>query len=247
MVAFALIERPSPNFDGRPKGRAVDILLLHYTGLPRAADALARLCDPAAKVSAHYLIDEDGTTYRLVGEAKRAWHAGQAAWRGEADINGASIGIELVNPGHAYGYRPFPPAQMAVLVALARAILARHPVPPRNVLGHSDVACARKEDPGELFDWRALAKEGIGLWPHKPIVRGETGLALKAGDAGAAVRSLQEALSEYGYEVRVSGVFDEATAAVVRAFQRHFRPERLDGIADPETCQLAFQLATLAG
>ena len=164
----AAIERPSPNHDARPAGKPIDILLLHYTGMRDAEAALRRLTDPAAKVSSHYLIDEDGATYRLVDEGRRAWHAGVSYWGGERDINGVSIGIELVNPGHEFGYRPFPQPQMEALVELGRAILARHPIPPARVLGHSDVAPTRKTDPGELFDWRALAEAGIGLWPTPP-------------------------------------------------------------------------------
>ena len=158
----------SPNFDARPPGARIDMLVLHYTGMVSAEAAIERLCDPAAKVSAHYLIDEDGAVRRLVDENHRAWHAGEASWRGKSDINARSLGIELVNPGHEFGYRPFPEAQMAALEALAQDILARHTIEARNVVGHSDVAPRRKTDPGELFDWRRLAEAGIGLWPGKP-------------------------------------------------------------------------------
>lgn len=240
-----LRERPSPNHDARPAAQPVDMLILHYTGMPEAEAALARLCDPAAKVSAHYAVGEDGQVTRLVAEDRRAWHAGVAAWRGRTDINGASIGIELVNPGHAFGYRPFPAAQTAALVDLARGILARHPIPPRHVLGHSDVAPARKEDPGELLDWKALAAQGIGLWPAREPVKGEMGMVLAEGAGGPAVRSLQEALAHFGYGVPVHGAYDRATAQVVAAFQRHFRPARVDGVADPETAQMAFAVAAL--
>ena len=218
-----MIDRPSPNHDVRPAGRPVDILLMHYTDMPSAEAALARMTDPAARVSAHYCVDEDGTAYRLVPERRRAWHAGVSSWAGARDINGRSIGIELVNPGHSCGYRPFPAAQMRALEDLARGILARHPIPPRRVLGHSDVAPARKEDPGELFDWPRLAKAGIGLWPGGAAPR------------KAPVNEVQALLARYGYDVPQSGALDEATAAVVRAFQRHFRPSRFDGIPDPET------------
>ncbi len=155
-------DHPSPNFGPRPDGIVIDMLVIHYTGMPSGAAALRRLCDPVAEVSAHYLIEEDGRLFRLVGEAERAWHAGVASWRGESNINDRSIGIELVNPGHDYGYRPFPAAQMAALIALAGDILTRHPILTRNVVGHSDVAPSRKQDPGELFDWHALAAAGIG-------------------------------------------------------------------------------------
>jgi N-acetylmuramoyl-L-alanine amidase len=226
---MTIAPRPSPNHDARPAGVAVDILLLHYTGMPSAAAALDRLCDPAAKVSAHYGIDEDGTVWALVDEDRRAWHAGVSCWAGERDVNGRAIGIELVNPGHEFGYRPFPEAQMAALQALAQAILARHPIPPQRVLGHSDVAPARKEDPGELFDWPRLARAGIGLWPD----------AFAAIDPAAGTApdttALQRKLAAYGYDVPSHGRPDETTRLVVAAFQRHFRPRRVDGIADGET------------
>ncbi len=161
-----IVEQPSPNHDARAEGKPLDMLLLHYTGMESAAAALDRMCDPAAKVSAHYMIDEDGTVYRLVDEDRRAWHAGVAHWAGEDDINSRAIGIELVNPGHEFGYRAFPEPQMAALEALCLDILSRHDIPPDRVLGHSDVAPDRRQDPGDLFDWKRLAAKGIGLWPH---------------------------------------------------------------------------------
>jgi N-acetylmuramoyl-L-alanine amidase len=213
----------SPNADERPAGQPVDSLILHYTGMRSAAAALARLCDPAAKVSAHYLIDEDGRVTALVAERLRAWHAGVSAWRGEPGLNDRSIGIELVNPGHEWGYRPFPPAQYQACIALCRAILARWPIPPHRVLGHSDVAPDRKEDPGELFDWQLLAQAGIGLWP---------------GDGVGAPRdtaTLQAQLAQVGYAVPRHGRLDPATHVVITAFQRHYRPARVDGGADQGT------------
>ena len=218
-----MIERPSPNHNSRPGDGTVSILLLHYTGLPTAEEALDRLCDPAAEVSAHYTIDEDGTCYRHVPEDRRAWHAGRSSWHGETDINGLSIGIEVVNPGHEFGYRPFPEAQMATVIDLAGDILARHPIPAERVLGHADVAPARKQDPGELFDWPRLAAAGIGLWP------GET------GPAEMSVTEAQAALADIGYGVPRTGVLDADTRLVVTAFQRHFRPSNVDGALDPET------------
>jgi N-acetylmuramoyl-L-alanine amidase len=232
----------SPNFDARREGRPVDMLVFHYTGMANRDDALDRLSDPAAKVSAHYVIDEDGTVTALVAESERAWHAGVACWRGVEDVNGASIGIELVNPGHEFGYRPFPEAQMAACEALGTDILSRWPIPARNVVGHSDVAPGRKTDPGELFDWARLAAAGIGLWPDRRPVAGELGLRLGLGDTGGAVRDLQGALAEYGYAVSLDGVYGEPMEAAVAAFQRHFRPRRVDGLADPETSQLLFAL-----
>ena len=220
MAAMDITERPSPNHDARPAGQAVDILLLHYTGMQSAEAALARMCDPAAKVSAHYCIDEDGSIARLVAEDRRAWHAGASDWAGASDINGRAIGIELVNPGHEFGYRPFTEPQMVALIALAGEILGRHPIPPERVLGHSDVAPLRKQDPGELFDWARLAAEGIGLWP------GETAVPGKAPSEAEVAAGL----ARFGY-----GYIDEDPAAVIAAFQRHFRPASVTGAADSET------------
>jgi len=213
-----ITDRPSPNHDARPPDTPVDMLVLHYTGMETAEAALARLCDRAAKVSAHYLIDEDGAVVRLVGEDRRAWHAGVASWRGHTDINARSIGIELVNPGHEFGYRPFPEAQTAALIELARDLVARHAIPPRNVVGHSDVAPSRKMDPGELFDWPRLAAAGIGLWPDESD---------HCDRDPEAVRVL---LTEVGYDV-------SDFPAAIRAFQRHFRPARVNGRIDWETAR----------
>ena len=199
------------------------MLVLHYTGMPDAASALARLRDPESRVSAHYLVDEDGAVSRLVPEERRAWHAGVAEWAGESDVNARSIGIELVNPGHEHGYRPFPEAQMAALERLAGAVVRRHRIPPRRVVGHSDVAPARKRDPGELFDWARLARAGVGLWPELPGPP-------PAGPAPAAEAC--ERLRAWGYAAPRAGAGD--SAAVVAAFQRHFRPRRVDGAWDAE-------------
>lgn len=217
------ILRPSPNFEPRPQGSVIDMLVLHYTGMRSGQAALDRLCDPEAKVSAHYMIDEDGTVYSLVPEAMRAWHAGVSFWRGRTDVNSRSIGIELANPGHEFGYRPFPKAQMDALIPLARGILSAHPVPPRNVVAHSDIAPSRKNDPGELFDWKGLAAEGVGLWPEPA-----------EGEAPAA------GLADYGYDL------SDMTAAVT-AFQRHFRPSNLDGGLDRECRRLLLSLLRIAG
>ncbi len=220
-----MIERPSPNFDRRPEGVAVDMVVVHYTGMETAEAALARLCDPASKVGAHYVIGEDGAVWRLVGEGQRAWHAGAAQWRGETDVNGRSVGIELVNPGHEFGYPDFPEAQIAALEAVAGEILGRHPVPPRNVVGHADVAPRRRKDPGEKFPWARLAAAGIGLWPDRaPPVEAEP---------------VVEMLAEYGYPAE--------GAATIAAFQRHFRPARIDGVADAETAGLVRALLSDAG
>ncbi len=231
------IDRPSPNFHTRAAGQDIDILLLHYTGMKTAEAALARLCDPAAKVSAHYCIDEDGTCTRLVDEAHCAWHAGVSAWAGESDINDRSIGIELVNPGHEFGYRPFPEPQMARLIALSQDILGRHEIPPARVLGHSDVAPQRKQDPGEHFDWARLAAVGIGLWPGEP-----------AAATVPPISEVQAMLRRYGYAVPQTGVQDEETKAVLVAFQRHFRPGDVSGALDGETmARLRAVLASVDG
>ena len=223
------LSRPSPNFDERRL--PVDMVVLHYTGM--TSGALERLRDPAAKVSAHYLIEEDGTTYALVPEARRAWHAGVANWQGESDINSCSIGIELANPGHDHGYRAFPRAQMAALVTLLRAVVKRHDISTARVLGHSDVAPARKQDPGERFDWAALAAAGFGLWPDQPAAGDWPALA--PGAHGDAVAELQDRLAALGYALAVDGTYGPETTAVVTAFQRHWRPSQVDGTADAET------------
>jgi N-acetylmuramoyl-L-alanine amidase len=221
-----IVNRPSPNFDARPGDGRVDMLVLHYTGMRTAKEALDRLCDPAAKVSAHYMIDEDGVVTRMVAEEKRAWHAGLSSWRSRTDINGASIGIELVNPGHEFGYRRFPEPQMAALEELARGILGRHPVPARHVVGHSDVAPLRKQDPGELFDWPRLARAGIGFWPD---------FGAQTVPQPLNLRESQAHLIEIGYFCPQSGALDAITTAAILAFQRHFRPKCCDGVLDTET------------
>lgn len=229
-----MVERPSPNHGerrpGKTPGNPVDMLVLHYTGMKSAAAALARLCDPLAQVSAHYLIDEHGLVYRLVPEERRAWHAGVGQWAGETDINSRSIGIELANPGHEHGYRDFPVAQIDALIELARDILARHPIPPHRVLGHSDVAPARKTDPGERFPWARLAAEGIGLWPAVA--------AIPAPAAQVDIARLQRNLAAFGYAIETTGIDDAQTRMAVSAFQRHFRPARLTGEVDAETAGL---------
>jgi N-acetylmuramoyl-L-alanine amidase len=242
-----VIERPSPNHDARPESRAIDMLVLHYTGMTTAEAALERLCDPAAKVSAHYCVDEDGTVIRLVGEGRRAWHAGTAYWRGERDINGCSLGIELVNPGHEFGYRPFSETQIAALTALCRDIVASHPIPPERVLGHSDVAPQRKQDPGELFDWAALAEARIGLWPTADFAPSENAETLAPGASGTAVIDLQLALDGFGYDVQGTGLYDPATKVAITAFQRHWRQSHVDGIADAETQSLLHHLLENTG
>ena len=241
----AVTDLPSPNWDERPADAGpVDTLVLHYTGMVSAEAALARMTDARARVSAHWCVGEDGTLWRLVPEECRAWHAGRSEWRGRRSVNDRSIGIELVNPGHEHGYRPFPPAQMDALVDLARAIVARHPIEARNVVAHSDIAPARRQDPGELFDWARLAQAGIGLWPGEGAAPDVA--AFRQGDSGAAVRQQQERLHAVGYGLATDGDFGSATAAVVRAFQRHYRQTRVDGVIDGGTVAALAQVNTLA-
>jgi N-acetylmuramoyl-L-alanine amidase len=207
-------QAPSPNWDARPAGTPIDMLVLHYTGMQTAAAAIERLRDPVAHVSSHYVVEENGAVWQLVDEAHRAFHAGVSFWRGHEALNGRSVGVEIVNPGHEWGYRAFPAVQMQAVETLCTGILARHPIPPRNVVAHSDIAPDRKQDPGELFDWAGLAAQGIGLWP----ARGDD----PAFDPAAALR-------EIGYPI-------PDLATTLRAFQRHWRPARVDGVADRETC-----------
>ncbi|MAH83266.1 MAG: N-acetylmuramoyl-L-alanine amidase [Rhodospirillaceae bacterium TMED8] len=223
-----MIEAPSPNFGPRPDNARIDILVLHYTGMPSREAALERLCSSKSEVSAHYLIDEMGEVYRLVDEGRRAWHAGIAYWRGAVDINSRSIGVELVNPGHEYGYSAFPIAQYAALQNLALNILSRYPIPARNVVGHSDIAPGRKTDPGEFFDWQAMAGIGVGLWP------------MQSNHLELDIGRLKTLLGEIGYDVN-------NLAAAFRAFQRHFRPTRVNGRMDSETARLILGLHEQVG
>ena len=224
---------PSANFGERNKGRMPDMILLHYTGMPDANGAIAQLCAAGTDVSAHYIVLEDGRIIQCVPESKRAWHAGASVWAGEEDINSCSIGIEIVNRGHDWGYPEFPLRQIAAVIALCRGIILRRNVPSHRVLAHSDVAPSRKKDPGEKFPWHSMANSGVGHWVQPaPIVRSD---ALKIGTVSDGVRDLQLALARYGYGVPVNGRFDTATLDVVTAFQRHFRPARVDGVADHST------------
>jgi N-acetylmuramoyl-L-alanine amidase len=213
----------SPNCNHRKL--PVTMAVIHYTGMTSADEALARMCDPAAEVSAHYMIDEDGTVSALVPEDMRAWHAGRSFWRGITDINSASVGIELVNPGHEFGYRPFPQVQMDALLPLLAEIVKRHDIPRANVVGHSDIAPARKADPGELFDWDLLAEHKLAL--SKP--------AVTLGDPFENEGAFYLALERYGYDISDG-------PAAVRAFQRRWRPELIDGLIDLQVGALLFAL-----
>jgi len=225
---------PSPNIEPRRGGLTPTILLLHYTGLPSVAKALEVLSRPDCKVSCHYVIDVDGRIVQMVAEEKRAWHAGQSFWAGETDVNSASIGIEVHNPGHQAGYPDFPEPQMRAVAALCRDIVARRAIRAHRVLAHSDVAPARKIDPGEKFDWLGLAEACVGHWvAPEPVDPADQGLDIGAG--AEAVAEAQALLARYGYDIAASSRFDEETRIVVRAFQRHFRPARVDGRLDRST------------
>jgi N-acetylmuramoyl-L-alanine amidase len=208
---------PSPNVDER-QGGPPDMILLHYTGMRDGQAALDRLTTRESKVSAHYVVFEDGRVVQCVPETLRAWHAGVSYWAGERNVNARSIGIEIVNPGHEFGYVPFTDPQIEALIDLSRGIFARHPIPPARVVAHSDIAPARKEDPGELFPWQCLSEYGIGLWP--------------AGGFHALTEPFEQALARFGYGV--APAVDVPTQKVVTAFQRHFRTAKLDGVWDEE-------------
>lgn len=225
--------RQAVNFEPRRCGMRPSILLLHYTGMASAEKAVDWLCGAESRVSCHYLIDEAGCIVQMVSESMRAWHAGQSYWGGETDINSASIGIEIHNPGHGPDYRIFPEAQMRAVEALSLDIIARHRIRPERVLAHSDVAPARKRDPGEKFDWARLGGAGVGLWREPAMIEGDAGFG--RGDQGEGVARLQQAFGRYGYGIEASGIFDEATECVVSAFQRHFRPAMVSGRADHST------------
>lgn len=236
------IDAPSPNFDVRKT--PPDMIVLHYTGMKTGEGALDRLRDAQAKVSSHYLVEEDGRVFRLVAEERRAWHAGVSFWKGETDVNSRSIGIEIVNPGHEWGYRAFPEAQIAAVIDLLADIRTRWMIEDGRIVGHSDVAPDRKDDPGELFPWKTLAEAGHGLWVEPPPA---PGAPLGEGADGAGVFALQAGLTRLGYDCAPSGTFDAHTKSVVRAFQRHWRQEKFDGVADGETRARLIALLRAAG
>jgi N-acetylmuramoyl-L-alanine amidase len=227
VTSLAVSWRASPNHDTRGDRPRTDMLVLHYTGMQSADVALERLCDPAARVSAHYVVEEDGRIWQLVPEGRRAFHAGISCWQGERDLNLVSIGVEIVNPGHDWGYRPFPEAQMLRVEQLCADILRRHPIPADRVVGHSDIAPDRKSDPGERFDWRRLARAGIGLWPEPAAP-----VATQTPDPQRALADL----ATIGYCVG-------AGAQVIAAFQRRFRPSWVNGIVDCETAHRAAEVS----
>jgi N-acetylmuramoyl-L-alanine amidase len=233
----SVVERveASPNFDERTGLARPDMIVLHYTGMQFSQDAIMRLCDPKARVSSHYVVVENGAIVQLVPEVKRAWHAGLSSWSGDADINSRSIGIEICNPGHEFGYPDFPARQIAAVITLCRSILTRNIVRPENIVAHSDVAPSRKQDPGEKFPWKLLAQSGVGLWVDVGKVFDQQ--PVRPDDTGVKITELQKMLAEYGYGIDISGRYDVTTREVVTAFQRHFRPSQVDGIADGATIQ----------
>jgi N-acetylmuramoyl-L-alanine amidase len=232
--------RVSPNFGPRREGARPQFIVLHYTGMETGEAAEAWLCDPVSEVSSHYLVHKDGRITQMVRESDRAWHSGKSSWRGEIDVNSSSVGIEIVNPGHALGYRDFPAAQIDAVIALCRGIIERHGVNAENVLAHSDVAPGRKVDPGEKFPWKRLAAAGVGHFVEPSPIG--TGRSLSAGERGKSVEALQSMLALYGYGVEINGIFDQQTKMVVEAFQRHFRTEQIDGTADHSTIETLHRL-----
>jgi N-acetylmuramoyl-L-alanine amidase len=231
---------PSPNHSPRQGNGEIRFIILHYTGMTSAEAARDWLCNPVSGVSCHYLVDEEGDITQMVDEHARAWHAGVSSWQGMTDINSHSIGIEVHNPGHDLGYSEFPEPQIVTVIALCRDVSGRHGIAPENVLAHSDIAPMRKVDPGEKFPWARLHAAGLGRWAEAPPL--SDGPALKPGDRGPEVDRLRRELARLGYGVALEGPFDEPLQAVVRAFQRHFRPSRIDGCADRSTLATLEQL-----
>ena len=246
---FVDLLAPSPNVGDRRGGGGIHFLILHYTGLETARRSVEVLCDPRCEVSCHYLIDDDGTITQMVSEVDRAWHAGVSSWHGVEDINSHSIGIEIQNPGHACGYPAFPQVQMEAVEALAGDIVERYAIRPEYVLAHSDIAPQRKIDPGEKFDWRRLAEAGIGHWvAPRPLGAAPDAALFDEALPHEAVARCQALLEAYGYRVARDGVLDGPTRKVIAAFQRHFRPERVDGLPDASTIgTLEDLLAALGG
>lgn len=232
--------RASQNFGPRRDGMSPDCLILHYTGMKTGEDAENWLCAAESDVSCHYLVYEDGRVVQMVREADRAWHAGRGSWKGVDDVNSFSIGIEMVNCGPLADFPPFPDAQIEAVIGLSRGICERWDIPPERVLAHSDTAPGRKVDPGERFPWRVLAENGIGHFVEPSPIRG--GRFLAPGDAGQPVEAFQSMLSLYGYGVEINGLYDQTTRDVVEAFQRHFRPQRVDGVGDQSTIETLHRL-----
>ncbi len=234
------VVRPSPNFEERKNGAKPQFLVLHYTGMENAESAEQLLCSPEAKVSAHYVVEEDGKVVQLVQEAFRAWHAGESFWRGITDVNSSSIGIEIVNGGPLLNFPDYPEKQIISVIKLCQSIISRYSIEPRNVLAHSDIAPHRKTDPGEKFPWETLFKAGVGHFVRPAPIAG--GRFMNIGESGRPVEAFQSMLALYGYGIEITGSFDERTRLVTQAFQRHFRPEKVDGVADVSTIDTLHRL-----
>jgi N-acetylmuramoyl-L-alanine amidase len=231
---------PSPNFGPRRDGKRVSFLIMHYTGMESGEAAEALLTDPKSEVSAHYLVYDDGRIVQMVPESERAWHAGKSFWQGETDINSCSVGIEIVNPGPLRNFPEFAERQIEAVIALSRDICTRHSIRPERVLAHSDIAPMRKIDPGEKFPWERLHRAGIGHWVEPSPIRG--GRFLTLGEQGQPIEALQSMLGIYGYQTPLDGVFGPETEAATKAFQRHFRPQKVDGVADISTIETLHRL-----
>lgn len=231
-----ILQSPSPNYNARASGKTIRHIILHYTGMPEPDMSRAQLCDPKSEVSAHYLIERTGQIWQLVPESERAWHAGISYWQGETDMNSVSVGIELVNRGHQWGYQEFPSGQITACVELVRGIMERHAIPPRHILAHSDIAPQRKEDPGELFPWQELAQQGIGFWPKDHTEVNNTP-PLSLTEARALLRRI-------GYDCSQDGEYDMPLRRVLLAFQRHWLPHHLSGLADTKTATRLRAVAT---
>lgn len=234
----------SPSFNDRKL--PISILVLHYTGMETGAAAKQRLCDPAAEVSAHWIVHEDGKIDGLVDEAKRAWHAGVGNWNGVTDVNSASIGVEIVNGGHNVplpdgGLPPYPDAQILAVIKLSKEIIARHNIFARNIVGHSDIAPERKEDPGEHFPWAGLAAAGVGYWPGE--LPEDERILFEHGDRDRGVSIIQRGLADLGYGASVTGCLDEPTQAIIRAVQRRYRPSKIDGVIDMQVMEILKRLS----
>ena len=224
-------KKSSPNYDDRES--SINIVVIHYTGMKSFEEALGHLCDSSSKVSSHYLINSNGDVYLLVDEDKRAWHAGVSFWSGDDDVNSSSIGIELVNPGHEFGYESFSESQMTSLEVLIKSLIRSYNIPLYNIVGHSDIAPLRKKDPGELFNWKRLADKNLSIWPEKLSINSFK--SINFGDKNESVLQVQEFLSEIGYKITKDGFFNQETKLVISAFQRRFRSHKVDGLLDSET------------
>ncbi|MAI88958.1 N-acetylmuramoyl-L-alanine amidase [Ponticaulis sp.] len=250
-----IIDSPSPNFNDRRF--PVDMLVLHYTGMKTGPSALERMCDPKAEVSSHYMVEENGDVFQLVDESMRAWHAGRSSWFGDTDLNSRSVGIEIVNRGHNIPLpggelQPYFRAQIESVIELSKSILDRHKIPQNRVVGHSDIAPERKDDPGEHFPWEELSERGVGFWPVRPDETAFPSVApqgegIKLGETSERVAELQSLLAQIGYAVEADGTYDKFLGIVITAFQRRWNQSSVTGLADPMTVELIRRVAELAG